>query len=121
MAIHTYDRGNKIRWTEKPIEDSSNISMIGHWEYLDGQRNNPRPCVRCGKTATSEGYDACIGRIKGVTSACCGHGVERPYIVLANGVLITFMKNIILKDVINDQKVWDEIYKVLEKDGVKCV
>jgi hypothetical protein len=28
---------------------------------------------------TSEGYDACLGFIPGVESACCGHGVEEPY------------------------------------------
>jgi hypothetical protein len=45
--------------------------------------NSKRPCKRCGKPPTKEGYDACIGNVKGfVKSACCGHGVEEPYIVL---------------------------------------
>jgi hypothetical protein len=30
---------------------------------------------------TKEGYDNCLGHIEGVASACCGHGVEIPYIV----------------------------------------
>lgn len=38
-----------------------------------------RPCRRCGKKSTIEGYDACIGFIKGITSACCGHGVQEPF------------------------------------------
>jgi len=29
---------------------------------------------------TEEGYDACIGEIKGATHACCGHGVEKGYV-----------------------------------------
>lgn len=36
---------------------------------------------------TKEGYDACLGYIKGAKSACCGHGIEEPYfreIVLGN-------------------------------------
>ena len=30
---------------------------------------------------TKEGYDACLGFIEGAKSACCGHGVERAYVV----------------------------------------
>ncbi len=37
-------------------------------------------CSRCGKPPTPEGYDACLGYIPDAISACCGHGVEKPYI-----------------------------------------
>lgn len=52
------------------------------WRYSDN--NIPldeivRPCKRCGKYPTKEGYDACLGKIQGVSSACCGHGIESPY------------------------------------------
>jgi hypothetical protein len=30
---------------------------------------------------TKEGYDACLDHIDGVSSACCGHGVEEPYTI----------------------------------------
>lgn len=30
---------------------------------------------------TKEGYDACLGHIAGVKSACCGHGVEEPFVI----------------------------------------
>lgn len=63
----------------------------GHLIYFNGKQwlyandNHPiieeRPCVRCGKMPTKEGYDACIGYLPGAISACCGHGVERPYAV----------------------------------------
>ncbi len=56
----------------------------GQWVYADNHvpiSQEERPCTRCGKMPTSEGYDACLGHIDGATSACCGHGVEAPYIV----------------------------------------
>ena len=51
------------------------------WRYLDtGEPVTPhsereRPCPKCGKPPTPEGYDACLGHIPGAISACCGHGV----------------------------------------------
>lgn len=39
-----------------------------------------RPCIRCGNPPTPEGYDACLGHLEGVKSACCGHGVSEPVI-----------------------------------------
>lgn len=53
------------------------------WRYIDNNTllDKNRPCKRCGKPPTKEGYDACLGSIKGATSACCGHGVEKPYII----------------------------------------
>ena len=39
-----------------------------------------RPCKRCGKVPTPEGYDACLGYIPNVISACCGHGIEKKFI-----------------------------------------
>jgi hypothetical protein len=37
-----------------------------------------RPCKKCGRPPTEEGYDACIGFVEGMTSVCCGHGVANP-------------------------------------------
>jgi len=57
----------------------------GAWRYGDtGELATVvRPCVRCGEMPTPEGHDACLGHLKGVTSACCGHGVEEPFEVQA--------------------------------------
>lgn len=33
-----------------------------------------RPCGHCGKHLTKEGHDGCLGTLKGVMNACCGHG-----------------------------------------------
>lgn len=68
--ISSYLRGHKI------------ISYNYHdWFYADDgtTANVERPCKRCGRIPTLEGYDACLGQIEGVVSACCGHGVEDGY------------------------------------------
>ena len=41
-----------------------------------------RPCIQCGLLATSDGADPCLGMLPGVWSACCGHGIEEPYVML---------------------------------------
>jgi hypothetical protein len=57
------------------------------WTYLDGSNLlAERPCIRCGKKPTDEGYDNCIGNIEGAYSACCGHGVEDPYIYIVTQI-----------------------------------
>jgi len=52
----------------------------GCWRYADTGEPaiGARACARCGQEPTAEGYDACLGTIPGVTSACCGHGVTEP-------------------------------------------
>lgn len=52
-----------------------------NWRYTDTNEIDidKRPCKRCGRLPTEEGYDACLGRVEGATSACCGHGVEEGY------------------------------------------
>lgn len=71
VTVTSYFRGNPVFWDD------------GEWRYLsnadiaDPQVN----CAHCGRPPTPEGYDACLGYIPGVLSACCGHGVEEPYMV----------------------------------------
>ena len=52
------------------------------WRYVDNDQliDEMRPCKKCGHVPTLEGYDACLGHIEGVAAACCGHGVEEPYV-----------------------------------------
>ena len=55
-----------------------------NWRYKDDDTlvsENIRPCKRCGRLPTPEGYDACLGKIEGAVSACCGHGIEEPFII----------------------------------------
>lgn len=51
------------------------------WRYLDNDKihDDSRPCKKCKCYPTKEGYDACLGHVDGVSSACCGHGVEEYY------------------------------------------
>ena len=66
--IKSHSRGNPIYYDGKD------------WRYEDGSINDDsRPCARCGRLPTKEGHDACTGYIKGFTSVCCGHGVEKGY------------------------------------------
>jgi hypothetical protein len=67
--IFSHSRGHKI------------IFINNKWVYEDNKKpiDNKRPCKRCGKAPTSQGHDACLGHIDGMSSACCGHGVEDPY------------------------------------------
>lgn len=40
--------------------------------YLDGYEKNK--CGYCKKSRTKDGHDGCIGELRGVKNACCGHG-----------------------------------------------
>ena len=57
----------------------------GVWRYEDGvplDDDPDRPCPRCGRPPTAEGHDACLGTIPGCVSACCGHGVSDPILIM---------------------------------------
>lgn len=59
------------------------------WRYCDNSKTikeEERPCARCNRKPTKEGYDACLGHIEGATSACCGHGAVKPYVVYESEV-----------------------------------
>ena len=66
MTVTTYFRGHPAIWVD------------GGWHYVDtGEAvTDDRPCARCGKPPTVEGYDACVGYVDGIDSACCGHGFD---------------------------------------------
>jgi len=70
MVAKAYTRGNEIHF-------------VGEWVYEDGvSSTHERPCVRCGRLPTTEGYDACLGFIPGAVSACCGHGIEKSFVMM---------------------------------------
>ncbi len=41
-------------------------------QYLEGYEK--QVCGHCNLKRTKEGHDGCIGTLKGVMNACCGHG-----------------------------------------------
>ena len=46
-----------------------------------------RPCVLCGLLAAPDGPDPCLGLLPDVRAACCGHGVDEPYVWLVHGTV----------------------------------
>lgn len=45
-----------------------------------------RPCGHCHLPNRPDGHDACIGHLKDVTNACCGHGIPyHAYVQFADG------------------------------------
>lgn len=70
--ITTYSRGHKV------------TCRGGGWVWADNGEpvdwKAQRPCARCGRMPTPEGYDACLGYIPDAAAACCGHGVLEPFI-----------------------------------------
>ena len=65
-----YNRGNLL------IYDYT----LEAWKYEDGVLLNDdldRPCVKCGQKPI-DGMDACLGRLEGYSSVCCGHGITKP-------------------------------------------
>lgn len=76
MVAHGYYKGWKVYYDNG-------------WRYTDnGMKVTERPCKKCGKYATEEGHDSCLGKLPNVLSACCGHGVKNPYIYYENGIVV---------------------------------
>lgn len=66
MAKH-YLRGHEIEFTND------------EWIYSDTKEPTVfnyinKPCGHCNKHYTPEGHDGCLGTLKGIMNACCGHG-----------------------------------------------
>ena len=78
MSATAYTRGHPITFNE----------LAGEWVFADTLTpiaGVERPCTLCGKTAEVDGPDPCWGMLPGVKEACCGHGVQPPYIMWDNG------------------------------------
>lgn len=75
MAAKSYTKGHSCEWDGMK------------WIYSDTKEliADERPCKKCGNRSTDEGYDHCIGYIKGAKSACCGHGVEEGFVLYEDG------------------------------------
>ena len=53
------------------------------WIYTDNKLpvDDLRPCKKCGQQPTTDGYDACLGKIDHCISACCGHGCKKAFVI----------------------------------------
>ena len=75
-------------WFGHPITEDH----AGVWRYTDN--GNPvagrdRECGHCGERRTPEGHDPCLGTLPGVMNACCGHGIDEPYVQLEDGDVLS--------------------------------
>lgn len=76
MTVKDYKKGHLIHY------DKNNRK----WVYFDNNTdiNIDRNCKNCGRLSLD--YDECLGWLGDkVASACCGHGVEKGYIVFKDG------------------------------------
>lgn len=71
MTVIAYSRGWKIEYCKNK------------WVYSDTKNtfDDSRPCKRCGNFPTKEGFDFCVGYVSNAKSVCCGHGVEKGFIL----------------------------------------
>ena len=78
MTAKSYYKGHEIYYDYDKKE----------WLYMDNNTSilTERPCKKCGKQSLLQGEDYCIGNLgEKVKSACCGHGVEKGYILFKDG------------------------------------
>lgn len=81
MNCYTIERGHGVYWNWEC--DDADARYTDTDEIVDPE--HPRPCTRCGKLPDECGHDACLSDLPGVVAACCGHGVEDPYMLTASG------------------------------------
>jgi hypothetical protein len=59
------------------------------WQFVDRFPLRERPCAACGQQVGFGAPDYCLGKLRGVRAACCGHGrSEDAYIVFENGYTV---------------------------------
>jgi hypothetical protein len=65
--VHSTYRGHKV------------IFVDNVWVYFNDRisvEDDPyRKCGHCKEDESIEGHDACLGTLKGIANACCGHGI----------------------------------------------
>jgi hypothetical protein len=75
-------------------DEQTDPECFDAWRYADDLTETPendtdqgieRPCIACHQLAEPHGPDPCLGWLPGVKAACCGHGVEEPYVLLDDG------------------------------------
>lgn len=101
-----------------------NIELVkGEWIYSDTKESVKdfhlvRTCGNCNAPYTSEGHDGCLGTLKGVMNACCGHdSEEEAYVQFLDGFCIRgrdakIILNILKKN--NQSKIEEAMEEVLE-------
>ena len=90
LVVVSFVRGHKIVYDEKAKE--------WLWQEDKSDMSNEKPCKKCGRLPTTNGVDYCLRELEQtdfIVSACCGHSVEKGYIMLKDGRMF--------KEVIDDE------------------
>lgn len=80
------------------------------WVYSDTKESTVstfqnRPCGDCNEYSTLEGHDACLGELKGIMNACCGHGiVNEAYVQFLDGFSIHREDAVIVLNILKKYK-----------------
>jgi len=84
-----------------------NIEFVNNeWIYSDTKEPTvytfkDRPCGHCNKHNTPEDHDVCLGELKSIMNACCGHGVAREaYVQFLDGFSIHGEDAVIILDIL---------------------
>ena len=77
MSVLSHSRGHRIHHDGKDWRYSDNGTLL---------KDEERPCIRCGKYPTREGYDACMGYVENASSVCCGHGEAEKIAILGKDI-----------------------------------
>ena len=91
MVAKQHIRGNPIYYDEE--EDK--------WKWFDGSDDVMKPCVRCGEYPVENDCDYCLRHLLDcdyISNACCGHGVDKGYIMLEDGRIFVYVG-----EVVNDE------------------
>ena len=101
MTVYSYFHGHKAYYDAKKND----------WFYINtgiSATENPKPCRRCRHNPIKNNIfekdglecDYCLGYLgENVKSACCGHGVQKGYILFKDGRLF---EEVIYNDIKNE-------------------
>ena len=65
-----------------------------------------RKCPRCGHYPNNKGHDHCIQNKRFVKAACCGHGIEEPYIYYYHQYFYNYYIKLQILLIIENIKIW---------------
>lgn len=84
MTAKSHLRGHEIQWD----------CLLDRWIYCDNKQPTvetwrERQCGHCNMENRKDGHDACLGELRGVMNACCGHGKNsEAYVQLEDGSVV---------------------------------
>ena len=82
--------------------------LNNEWIYSDTKETTvstfgDRPCGHCNEHDTPEDHDACLGTLKGIMNACCGHGVAKEaYVQFLDGFSIRGKDAVVVLEILKN-------------------